>query len=265
MHLETTALREPDDVTVTPRLAADGSRLPATLFRLAREALARDRTAGGPGESNVYERVAGRLYELIHEVREIDIDHDDKRGLLTLIATDDRGTKFAARDLSDGTLRFLALAVLEIDPDRQGLICFEEPENGIHPRRIPAILQLLQDIAVDTQYPLGPDNPLLQIIINTHSPGVIGYIDKNDLIYADKQVYRGAGGAWLEEVKFLPHSKSWRELASQKSGVALARKTAAAGKIKAYLCPVRPQSEGNGRVVDQPEYRDLFSDLETEP
>ena len=46
----------------------------------------------------------------------------------------------AARALSDGTLRFLALAILELDLTPRGLLCFEEPENGIHPERIPAML-----------------------------------------------------------------------------------------------------------------------------
>jgi hypothetical protein len=36
----------------------------------------------------------------------------------------------------------------------------EEPENGIHPERIGAMLTLLQDIAVDPTEPVGDDNPL---------------------------------------------------------------------------------------------------------
>ena len=34
-----------------------------------------------------------------------------------------------------------------------------QPENGIHPKRIPAMLRLLQDIATDVDEPVGPDNP----------------------------------------------------------------------------------------------------------
>ena len=36
-------------------------------------------------------------------------------------------------------------AILEIDPETEGLICLEEPENGVHPRRMPAVLELLQE------------------------------------------------------------------------------------------------------------------------
>jgi len=89
--------------------------------------------------------------------------------LLTLNVTGGDGTVHPARALSDGTLRFLALTLLELDPEATGLLCLEEPENGIYPDRIPAMLRLLRDIATDTEEPLGDDNPLRQVIINTHS------------------------------------------------------------------------------------------------
>jgi predicted ATPase len=81
------------------------------------------------------------------------IDREEKRELLTLYAKDDSGTPHPAWMISDGTLRFLALVVLEMDPETQGLLCLEEPENGIHPARIAAILELLRDIAADTREP----------------------------------------------------------------------------------------------------------------
>ncbi|BDA72313.1 hypothetical protein CAL7716_064790 [Calothrix sp. PCC 7716] len=65
------------------------------------------------------------------------------------------------------------MAVLELDPQAQGLLCLEEPENGIHPDRITKTLRLLQDIATDAEEPIGVDNPLRQVIINTHSPSVV--------------------------------------------------------------------------------------------
>ena len=74
-------------------------------------------------------------------MRSIRIDRDEKRELLTLMMTGQEGTELPARALSDGTLRFLALSVLELDPETPGLICLEEPENGIHPDRIPAMLR----------------------------------------------------------------------------------------------------------------------------
>jgi len=97
-------------------------------------------------------------------------DRDEKRELLTLLLTDGCGTELRAKSLSDGTLRFVALTSVEIDPTHTGLVCMEEPKNGIHPERIGALLRLLQDIAVDTTLEVADDNPLRQVIVYTHSP-----------------------------------------------------------------------------------------------
>jgi predicted ATPase len=77
----------------------------------------------------IYDQVAGRLSELIDDVYAVSVDRDERRELLTLEVTDRAGTVHPARSLSDGTLRFLALAVLELDPEASGLICLEEPES----------------------------------------------------------------------------------------------------------------------------------------
>lgn len=177
LRLEPTALRKPDEFSSPARLAADGSHLPATLYRLSKA----KRTAAG---GTVYEQVALRLNQLIRGVKDVRVERDQVRELFRLIVTDREGTPFSARALSDGTLRFLALAVLELDPEARGLVCFEEPENGIHPQRIPAMIRLLKDIATDTQYPVDADNPLRQVIVNTHSPAVVAEIEDADLLWA---------------------------------------------------------------------------------
>ena len=100
---------------------------------------------------------------------------------------DEANTWHPDRALSDGTLRFLALAVLELDPKSQGLVCLEEPENGIHPERIPAIVKLLEDIAVNPQLEVDDDNPLRQVIINTHSPAVVTQVDDTSLLVAEAE------------------------------------------------------------------------------
>jgi predicted ATPase len=170
LQLEPSALREPDRFTTPPGLGADGSHLPATLYNLARPYLQPSKTSTDCDDVGPYRQVAFSLGELIEDVSSLRVDADVKRELLTLEVTDRYGTVHPARSLSDGTLRFLALAVLKIDPEFKGLICLEEPENGIHPERIPAILRLLQDIATHIRYPIGTDNPLRQVIVNTHSP-----------------------------------------------------------------------------------------------
>ncbi|HMV70235.1 MAG TPA: ATP-binding protein, partial [Myxococcota bacterium] len=132
----------------------------------------------------VYARVSNRLFELVDDLRTLRVDLDEKRELFTILATNRAGVELPAGALSDGMLRFLALAVLLEDPSHRGVICLEEPENGVHPKRIPAILRLLQEIAVDPSVPAGDDNPPRQVILNTHSPVVVANVDRDDLLIA---------------------------------------------------------------------------------
>jgi predicted ATPase len=178
LQLEPSSLRLADPFNSTATMNAQGGHLPATLNRLDQAADNRN-----PDGDNL-QAVANRLRELVPDIRRLRIDRDERRELFTLMVKMREGTEYAARSLSDGTLRFLALVVLEADPKFQGVLCFEEPENGIHPERIPAIIQLLKDIALDPLMPPGDDNPLRQVIINTHSPEVVRLIDEDSLVVA---------------------------------------------------------------------------------
>ncbi len=181
LQLEPSAMRSPDELSKFShrvRLGSDGSNLPSTIYRLAKY---EKEIFHSPGQ--VYTSLANNLSTLIADVSRVAIDRDEKRQLLTLQVVGRDGTRFPARSLSDGTLRFLALAVLELDYRDTGLICLEEPENGIHPDRIPAIIKLLQRIPVDPTEEDTEENTLRQVIINTHSPRVIQEVPENSLVY----------------------------------------------------------------------------------
>jgi len=224
LQLEPTSLRRPDSFTSPTEIGEDGAHLAATLYHLAQT----ESYKNGNGSdaklrsSKVYGQIASKLSELIDDVYSVNVDRDEQRQTLTLQVTDKNKTSYPARALSDGTLRFLALAVIELDPTAQGVICLEEPENGIHPARIPAILKLLEAIATDTTMEVGSDNPLRQVIINTHSPAVVGQVKDEDLLVAEIK----AGG-----VSFSCLPDTWRD---KKCGTP----TVSRGILAAYLNPV---------------------------
>jgi predicted ATPase len=242
LQLEPSSLRQPDEFKASTKLETDGSHLPATLYHLARF---NKNTNGQPGdevEAQVYAQVANRLADLIDDVDKVWIDRDDRRELLTLMVTGRDGTSHPARSLSDGTMRFLALAVLDLDPEAQGLLCLEEPENGIHPERIPKILNLLQDIATDVDEPIGLDNPLRQVIINTHSPAVVQQVPDDSLLVAELKETVHLGQRF-KRVCFSCLPDTWRQKAPE--GISVVSK----GKLLAYLNPVpieELESDGNG-------------------
>ena len=261
LQLESSSLREPDEFTTSPGLGSDGAHLPATLYELAWSQTNTDPTSKRKEDTWVYDRVAARLSELIDDVTAVKINRDERRELLTLEVKDHSGTVHPARSLSDGTLRFLALSVLELNPKASGLICMEEPENGIHPARIPSILRLLQDIATDVAHPIGPDNPLCQVIVNTHSPAVVQQVPSEALLVAelreivqDGQRFNGVSFSWL--------SDTWR--ADTLPEVYSVSK----GQLLAYLKPTIPRDplstskpKKNERVIERTDLQPLLFDL----
>ncbi|NER19501.1 MAG: AAA family ATPase [Symploca sp. SIO1C2] len=234
LQLEPSSLRQPDPFTATPQLGTDGSHLPGTLYHLARlkKKQEMNRQSEAEVETQVYAQVAGRLAELLDDVDEVEIDRDDRRELLTLMVKTRDGTIHPARSLSDGTMRFLALAVLELDPEAQGLLCLEEPENGIHPERIPKILRLLQDIATDVEEPVERDNPLRQVVVNTHSPAVVQQVPEDSLLVAELKEEKMDSGQRFKRVCFSCLSDTWRHKAPE--GIS----SVSMGKLLAYLNPV---------------------------
>jgi predicted ATPase len=276
LQLEPSALRQPDEFTAPAKLAQDGSHLAATLHHLARTAFLREQ-GSSDGRANddasdqnrasqrVYSQVANRLSELIDDVREVAVDRDERRELLTLMVTGADNTRHPARALSDGTLRFLALAVLLQDPEARGVICLEEPENGIHPERIPAMLRLLQDIVTDVESPVGDDNPLRQIIINTHSPAVVSQVPDDSLLFAElREIVRN--GERFKGLSFASLPDTWR---ADLDGA----RTVPRGRLLAYLNPglLDPALAADDssrqkrikRVIDRPDLQEYLPFGET--
>ncbi len=84
---------------------------------------------------------------------------------------------FDAASLSDGTLRFIALATLLLQPKRlrPSVILLDEPELGLHPYAIALLASMVKQASVDTQ-----------IILATQSPILLDYFDPEDVLVADR-------------------------------------------------------------------------------
>lgn len=79
-----------------------------------------------------------------------------------------------AQRLSDGTLRFLALAAILLQPNPSPLICLEEPELGMHPDMIRMVARMIVDASTKTQ-----------LIITTHSEHLLSALqDDFDALFA---------------------------------------------------------------------------------
>lgn len=179
LQFEPSALRQPSTIyeVKNAEITANGNNLPATLYRLHNE----------KKEEDMYQRLTNQLKGLVSDVDAIDVDKDEKRDLLTLQIRFKDGLVLPAQSLSDGTLRFLGLAIIREDSNSGGLICLEEPENGINPKKVEEMIALLEQIATDTQFEVDEDNPLRQVIINSHSPLVVSKVSDESLYLATER------------------------------------------------------------------------------
>ena len=248
--------------------------MPATLFELGRMPVSngtslKEASAGGQdrnpqaeleSQTAAYQRVGNRLSQLLGDVREVGVDVDEKRELLTLYVVDRWGSRTDARSLSDGTLSFIALVIKQMESRGQRVLCMEEPENGIHPRRIPAILDLLSDIAVDTSAAVDDSNPLRQVIVNTHSPAVVQQVPEDSVLFAETVPARTPLGRTFEKLGFKVLPGTWRaKLLGPAAEVTR-------GSLLAYLRnPPRRGDEGGSnrasgvRVMDTPFVQSLLA------
>lgn len=98
-------------------------------------------------------------------------------GALNLYIEESNLTEISARRLSDGTLRFMFLLTILLDPSPPRLIAIEEPELGLHPDVIPKIAELLVSASKRTQ-----------LIVTTHSRMLIDALgnDPESVIVCEK-------------------------------------------------------------------------------
>ena len=226
LMLEPSAMRAPASYRDPDRIDERGAFLPSTVFRLLRE-------EGKEGQ--VCAELANRVSELVEDVRAVRVTDDPKSETLTLEVQDGSGIYHPARSLSDGTLRFLALATMAMDPQAKRVICLEEPENGIHPDRIEAMVRLLRDIAVDPKMPVSEDNPLRQIVINTHSGLVVTECSPDDVVYVQDTHIAKAGAAGTVTLT-KGNAGTWR-------GNRPSQVDTAIGQLKPYLNAISSHEE----------------------
>ncbi len=174
LEINPAAARRPSDKFEAKTLHPDASNLAAVLAYL------RDGSGTEARPEGVINDISMHLASLIPSVRKVEV-FDEAKDYSFGVRTSD-GLKFSSRVISDGTLRLLALLTVLDDPDRVGILCFEEPENGVHEGRIDALIGLLREASYLNA---DQEKPLFQVLVNTHSPAVLNALLDEEIIAAD--------------------------------------------------------------------------------
>ena len=84
---------------------------------------------------------------------------------------------FDVTSLSDGLLRFIALATLFLQPKklRPSVILLDEPELGLHPAAITILASLIKQVSAEAQ-----------VVVATQSPLFLDHFEPEDVLVADR-------------------------------------------------------------------------------
>jgi len=181
-------MRKTADLNDNRFLREDGSNLPAFLYYLFKK------------QKESYELIRGAVQRVTPFFDDFRLEpsklNPDKIRLEWRHKNSDK--YFDASSLSDGTLRFMVLATLFLQPKhyRPSVILVDEPELGLHPYAITMLASMIKMISVETQ-----------VIISTQSPILLDHFTPEDVLVADR--VNGATifsrldserlGSWLEE------------------------------------------------------------------
>ena len=148
-----------------PELRHDGAGLAAVLDYM----LGVDRAA--------FDALEAELREVVPFVRNVLVKTaaaGPKRnapGKAIWFAVEPGGHHIPAQLVSDGVLLFLAYLVLVHSPSSPATILLEEPENGVHPRRLKEVASFLERL---TSPERGPRQT--QVVLATHSPYLLDHV-----------------------------------------------------------------------------------------
>jgi predicted ATPase len=168
IHTDSNApIRQPQNVAPFNYLSSDGSNLTNILLRYMRDDgfrqdLKKIMKYVNPDFLDVYiEPVVGNYVNLTWKEKYLSRD-------------------LYASDLSDGTLRLLCLCAIllpnSVAPPPK-LICIDEPETGLYPRKVfPLLVDLIKAKAEESQ-----------IIISTHSPELLNHFQIDEVIVAVRE------------------------------------------------------------------------------
>ncbi|QUB78135.1 AAA family ATPase [Prevotella jejuni] len=161
-------LRSSANINDNRYLKTDGSNLPAFLFMLQEK----------------YPKTLRRIELIIRSVMPYFGNFslapsllDESQINLQWSDIENNEKYFDANDLSDGSIRFIALATLLLQPTLPKVIIIDEPELGLHPTAIVKLAGMIKSVA----------SRGCQIIVSTQSVNLINNFDAEDIITVDRK------------------------------------------------------------------------------
>lgn len=149
-------LRQACPVETANYLQSHGNNLPSFLLFLREN------------YKDAYNRIVDYVRDVVPQF--LDFYLEPTNGIISLRWVDDSATdyRFNAYQFSDGSIRFIALATLLLQPSRimPNVIILDEPELGLHPYAITQLAEMIKDASIHAQ-----------VIVATQSKDLVDHFD----------------------------------------------------------------------------------------
>ena len=190
--LDPKQMKQPGTYIETPILPTDGHDL-ASFFDTMQARQPRQ-----------FAQMYRELSMIIPQIEAFDVATNDRAEVDLTVR--EHGARFSAKLLSEGTLRVLGLLAASSPMGAVSLIGLEEPENGIHPRRLALVAEHFRNLARRH----GSER---QFLLTTHSPLLPEYLAPEHVVVCQRRgnrttftPLREAGLFPLEEPDTLPEN-----------------------------------------------------------
>lgn len=165
---EDASMRVSHELNGEDSLLSNGGNLAAFLYRLKEKRPAH------------YRRILDTVQYIAPYIADLVVEPDALNDRFVMLRWRDRsGTLFGPHQLSDGTLRTIALitALLQPDETMPSVMLFDEPELGLHPQGIRIVAELLKAVAEKRQVIVATQSPLL---IRNYDPADIAVVEREE-------------------------------------------------------------------------------------
>ena len=160
------SLRNPCLIDDNLALREDGANLPAFLYRLKNRNLKSFRKI---------ERIIQSVVPFFERF-ELNPDRLNPRRIKLEWLENQSEDYFNAHYFSDGTIRFIALVTLLMQPELPRIILIDEPELGLHPSAIKKLADIVREVSTETQ-----------VVLSTQSVALVDNFNPEDIITVGRE------------------------------------------------------------------------------
>lgn len=126
---------------------------------------------------DVFRSIIEKMSERVPGVSNVEAKTTDDGYVVLRFQNGDFKNPFAAKFVSDGTIKMFTFLVLLNDPDKHALLCVEEPENQLYPELLAALAEEFQGYSATDG----------QVFVSTHSPDFLNAVGLENIFVLEKK------------------------------------------------------------------------------